>query len=119
MITETAGDLDMPEAREVPESIDGDLLWREVDQQRLLFAVSPTALDFNHRSASPLAAELQARGFAVSHAVPTVQDAFALAMSAIAELGRKEPYSSLGFRECKRRSKNPSVKRPIRSVARE
>ncbi len=75
------------------------MFWNEIDQQRLLFDISPVANGFRHSSADSIARELRDAGFAVCHELPTVHQAFTLAMSALAELGKRQPYSSLGFGE--------------------
>jgi hypothetical protein len=89
----------MPESRTTPHWIDSKVLCEEIDRQRLLFDVSPAAERFDHGSAGSIAAGLSDQGFFVCREIPTVQQAFTLAMSAIAELGKQEPYSSLGFKE--------------------
>lgn len=67
------------------------------DRQKLLFDLSPLAHHFAHATGSSTAKALVERGFAVCHDVRTVEDAFAIAMSAIAELAKREPYLSLDF----------------------
>jgi len=67
------------------------------DRQKLLFDISPLAHRFGHASGSSAATALVERGFTVCRSVRYVEDAFTIATSAIAELGKREPYRSLDF----------------------